>query len=247
MASGPRTEWDGTRVKFSRCARFIFRRTLLAGRRMPTKCVSSRAPPCSAEARSRSTTGGNNRLAFLKCGAQSVNDGYGEFAFAPSKLAVLLESEFRLGERFTETTLGFLASRAGEPLWDAEDRPFFLFAWLLLAVRLRKTDERELVTLLNWVEDEETRVRAEGPLGVRKRKADRWLLGLYTQDRQSNRIWVELAQRVLLADEVPALSAPLVARLRETASRVADYLRPGGGAPAGRPGRGGSGSSSKAR
>ncbi len=113
-------------------------------------------------------------------------------------LAALLESRCLFAAEFERHLGSFVAWRVGQ-LNGLDDRPFFAFALLLLAVlgRGSEFDEEETASLCRWVLDEEAEefryVRSVyragyGPSGS-------WLLGLTNFDLR-HRIWRALSQQL---------------------------------------------------
>ena len=154
--------------------------------------------------------------ALLRIGGEPSHRDY--FDGENQTLAQLLASVDALGEPLALSTRRFLAWRlAGFP-GDDQERPFFIFSLLLLAVSVHpRPPESGLESLLDWLLEDERRVREQGILPER---ADRWLLGLTHFDLRHD-VWAGMGPR--LAEGARIVRS---ARLREDLLEIAGRLTP---------------------
>ena len=135
-------------------------------------------------------------------------------------LAQLLASLDLLGGAYREKALQFLAWRLETMEDDDEGRPFFIYGLLLLALKTR-TDlaNSQLREIVDWLIEDEDRVRRAEWWSPYRKHADRWLLGLTTFD-QRHVVWVATAYalRALAAD------AAMPPELRDLLGNVASLL-----------------------
>ena len=137
---------------------------------------------------------------LLKAAADPANP-YG-FDAEPDTLAQLLASLEVLGEPLQLAGLRFLAWRFAQLPAEVEERPFFLFAILLLCLEVRRDlaapDIAQLVTALVAEEDA---VRSGG-WAFPSAKSGHWLLGLLSGQRHD--VWRALGRKLpRLAERIP--------------------------------------------
>lgn len=141
--------------------------------------------------------------ALLRAAAEPLNRGY--FDGENSTLAQLLASALVLGPEAQEAAARFLAWRAPsmDPELEGEERPFFAFGLLVLAVVLRRgrLSDQALAAAAAWARAEEAAAADALPEGL-KRADTPWLLRLTYFDLRHS-VWRALAARLI--DEAAAL------------------------------------------
>jgi hypothetical protein len=154
--------------------------------------------------------------ALLRAAAEPVNDGY--FDGENQTIAQLLASALMLGHEVQEAASRFLVWRVAQ-LKAYEDRPFFAFALLLLAVVLNgdRFSEGTLAYLADWAVAEEARER-EAVAGCLPDHGEQWLLGLTFHDQRHD-VWRFLARR-LVVEASKLRSEEVRAKLKDVGSRI---------------------------
>lgn len=131
--------------------------------------------------------------ALLRAAAEPPNDGY--FGGENSTLAQVIESALELGPEVQEAAARFLTWRT-PGMGEDDERPFFAFGLLALAVLLRagRLSDDDLAAAARWVLAEEAAERAA--LGAAlPPNAEEWLLGL-TFFNSRDTVWRRLAGRI---------------------------------------------------
>jgi hypothetical protein len=137
-----------------------------------------------------------------------------------STLVQLLDSLSSIGTPFQAAGLSLIAWRLDHIAADEEERPFFLLATLVLALRAtNQLDEEIALELSNLVVDHERAIR-ESDWAVLPEAANRWLLGLTHFDLKHER-WERIG------DEINAYAQRIQAgeardKLTEIASRLSE-------------------------
>lgn len=137
--------------------------------------------------------------ALLRAAAEPENDGY--FDGENATLAQLVDSALVLGGDVREAAARFLTWRTPRMGVD-EERPFFAFALLVLAVLLRggRLPDAALADAAAWVVAEEAEERT-APCARLPPNAGGWLLGLTLFDAR-DAVWRALAERLIREAEV---------------------------------------------
>ncbi len=133
-------------------------------------------------------------------------------------LAQLLVSVDVLGAALPLSTRRFLAWRLPLLTERDEERPFFILALLLLALNVHPHgSESDLQNLLDWLQDDERRVRE---WAVLPKESASWLLGV-THFNLRHEIWTSMAPR--LTESAKTVQS---ARLRQGLLELARGLTP---------------------
>jgi len=152
--------------------------------------------------------------ALLRMGSEPSNRNY--FEGENQTLAQLLVSVDVLGAPLPLSTRRFLAWRL--PLFTEhdEERPFFILALLLLALNVQPcASESDLQNLLDWLQDDERRVRE---WAVLPKESASWLLGI-THFNLRHEVWTSMVPR-LAGSAKTVRSARLQQGLLEVARRL---------------------------
>ncbi|HEX6041831.1 hypothetical protein [Longimicrobium sp.] len=138
--------------------------------------------------------------ALLRAGAEPAN-AEAVWSHGPT-LAQMTASALALGPEWIDVLGGFLTARLAQP-GLADERPFFAFALLFLAVTARggPLDGDALATAASWAIDEEAAAAAEYFFGSPPSRAP-WLLRIDVSDLRDD-VWRSFARR--MRDEAPAL------------------------------------------
>ncbi len=100
-------------------------------------------------------------------------------------LVQLLASLDRLGGGYHEEALPFLAWRLETLADDDEERPFFIYALLLLTLKTRApVSDSQLEGIVDWLIEDEDRMKRDD-LKWRPAYRSHWLLGLTSYNRNS--------------------------------------------------------------
>jgi len=157
---------------------------------------------------------------LLRAGADPVNSD--SICDDNSTVVQLLASVLKLGGELPEAVFRFLVFRMHHGVFPCEEqRPFFLFALVLLGTLQERIGDVEMIIMLDWLEADERAIREGEHFLDTNSRWKKWLLGLTNFDARHSG-WMDLAETILLEREHTKFPVTGL-RLVEIGERVARY------------------------